>query len=69
MISLLKKPHLLRCTQSPRFDVAPEYASARRFLVRLASESFLNSLESEFFNALLSVHGEAGQRGAEPISL
>src|SRR5262245_15030901 len=45
---LLKKAHLLRCTQSPRYDVAPKYASARRFLVRLASETFLNSLEFEF---------------------
>jgi hypothetical protein len=49
---LLKKAHLLGCTQSSRFDVATKYASARRFVVRLASETFLNSLESEFFNNL-----------------
>jgi hypothetical protein len=42
-----KKAHLLCCTQSSRSN---EYASARRFLVRLASETFLNSLESKFFN-------------------
>jgi hypothetical protein len=56
---LLKKAHLLRCTQSPRYDVAPKYASARRFLVRLASETFLNSLESEFFNTLFTFVAES----------
>jgi hypothetical protein len=42
---------------SLRFDrLAPtycrEYASARRFLARLASEIFLISLQTEFFKAL-----------------
>jgi hypothetical protein len=56
---LLKKAHLPialsiveGCTQSPRSNVPRKYASAPRFLVRLASETFLNSLESEFFNTL-----------------
>ena len=38
--SRLKKPHRLRCAQSPRCNVPVKYASARRFLARLASESF-----------------------------
>ena len=29
--SLLKKTHMLRCAQSPRVNVLPMYASARRF--------------------------------------
>ena len=37
---LLKKTHMLRCAQSPRSNVLAEYASARRFVARLASESF-----------------------------
>ncbi len=50
---LLKKTHMLRCAQSPRSDVPPKYASARRFFARLASEIFLTSLQSAFFNNLL----------------
>src|SRR5919108_4745141 len=41
---LLKKPHMLRCAQSPRSNVLVKYVSARRFFARLASESFLSSL-------------------------
>ncbi len=52
----LKKAHLFRCAQSPRSNVLPKYASARRFLARLASEIFLTSLQAPFFNNLL-VHG------------
>jgi hypothetical protein len=37
---LLKKTHMLRCAQSPRYNVLAKYASARRFFARLASESF-----------------------------
>jgi hypothetical protein len=37
---LLKKTHMLRCAQSPRVNVLPMYASARRFFARLASGSF-----------------------------
>ena len=50
---LLKKAHLLRCAQSPRSNVLPEYACTRRFFARLASETFLSSLQSEFFSKLL----------------
>jgi hypothetical protein len=56
---LLKKAHLPialsvveGCTQSTRSNVPTKYASARRFLARLASETFLNSLESKFYNTL-----------------
>ena len=45
---LLKKPHMLRCAQSPRSNVLPKYASARRFFARLASEIFLSSLQPSF---------------------
>ena len=50
---LLKKTHMLRCAQSPRSNVLPKYASARRFFARLASEIFLSSLQREFFSTLL----------------
>ena len=36
----LKKTHMRRCARSPRSNVLIEYASARRFFTRLASESF-----------------------------
>src|SRR4029434_3700678 len=45
---LLKKTHMLRCAQSPRYNVLNNYASARRFFARLASEIFLSSLQTEF---------------------
>jgi hypothetical protein len=47
---LLKKTHMLRCAQSSRVNVPPMYASARRFVARLASEIFLSSLPSGFQN-------------------
>ncbi len=47
---LLQKTHMLRCAQSPRSNVPPKYASARRFFARLASEIFLTSLQPVFFN-------------------
>ena len=50
--SLLKKTHMLRCAQSPRVNVLPMYAAARRFFARLASEIFLSSLQSNFFCTL-----------------
>jgi hypothetical protein len=37
---LLKKPHRLRCARSPRVNVLPMYAFARRFFARLASDAF-----------------------------
>jgi hypothetical protein len=49
---LLKKTHMLRCAQSPRSNVPPKYASARRFIARLASEIFLTSLQTALFNNL-----------------
>ena len=36
------------CAQSSRFDVQGKYASAHRFIARLASEIFLNSLQKKF---------------------
>jgi len=36
-----------------RSNVSPKYASARRFFARLASEIFLTSLQTAFFNNLL----------------
>ncbi len=50
---LLKKTYMLRCPQSPRSNVPPKYASARRFIARLASEIFLTSLQTALFNNLL----------------
>jgi hypothetical protein len=44
---------MLRCAQSPRSNVVPKYTCARRFIARLASETFLSSLQSEFFINLL----------------
>jgi cholesterol transport system auxiliary component len=52
-IRLLKKTHMLRCAQSPRSNVPRKYASARRFIARLASEIFLSSLSSKFVITLL----------------
>ena len=49
----MKKIHMLRCAQSPRSNVPNQYASARRFFARLASEIFLSSLQTEFFSNLL----------------
>ena len=46
---LLKKTHILRCAQSPHVNVLPNYASVRRFIARLGSETFLSSLKSGFF--------------------
>src|SRR3990170_6531224 len=38
---------VLRCAKSPRSNVLPEYACARRFFARLASEIFSSSLQGE----------------------
>jgi len=48
---------MFRCAQSPRSNVPPKYASARRFFARLASEIFLTSLQTAFFNNLLVLTG------------
>jgi cholesterol transport system auxiliary component len=61
-IRLLKKTRILRCAQSPRYNVLAKYASSLacperkpkdRFIARLASEIFLSSLSSKFFITLL----------------
>jgi hypothetical protein len=44
----LKKAHLLRYTFIASLDVPEEYACARRFLARLASETFLTGLKPDF---------------------
>ena len=51
----MKKTHILRCAQSARSNVPAKYASARRFLARLAIEIFLSSLQPEFFSSNLLV--------------
>ena len=46
----LKKTHMLRCAQSIRFNVPPEYVSAYRSFARLASDIFLSSLQDTFYH-------------------
>jgi hypothetical protein len=46
---LLKKTHILRCAQSPHVNALLKYASVRRFIARLGSETFLSSLKAGFF--------------------
>jgi hypothetical protein len=46
---------MLRCAQSPRSNVLPKYACARRFFARLASETFFSGPQSELFSKLLEV--------------
>jgi len=41
---------MLRCAQSPRYNVLTKYASARRIFARLASEIFLSSLQAKSFS-------------------
>ncbi len=41
----MKKAHLFRCARPPRSNVLLKYASACRFLARLASATFLIDLE------------------------
>jgi hypothetical protein len=47
---------MLRCAQSSRSNVLPKYACARQLFARLASETFLSSLQSEFFSDLLEFY-------------
>src|SRR5438309_1932413 len=47
--SLLKKAHLFRCARITRSNVLPEYACAREFIARLASETFLIRLWERVF--------------------
>ena len=44
-----------------RSNVPPKYASARRFFARLASEIFLTSLQTAFFNNLLDCSKDVSQ--------
>ena len=44
---------MLRCAQPPRSNVLLKYASARRFIARLASGTFLTRLRTGFFSTLL----------------
>ncbi len=44
-----------------RSNVPSKYASARRFFARLASEIFLTSLQTAFFNNLLDCSKDVAQ--------
>jgi Tetratricopeptide repeat len=59
---LLKKTNRLRCAQTPRYNVLPLYASARRFFARLASEIFLSSLRRMSLRKLLKCSSEMRER-------
>jgi phage-related protein len=43
----LKKTQTQRCAQSSRYNVRAVYASARRYIARLASEIFLSGLQND----------------------
>ncbi len=49
----LDRPGKFSRSEQSRSNVPPKYASARRFFARLASEIFLTSLQTAFFNNLL----------------
>ncbi len=51
----LNRPEKFSRSKQSRSNVPPKYASARRYFARLASEIFLTSLRSAFFNNLLGV--------------
>ncbi len=46
----LDRPGKFSRSKQSRSNVSPKYASARRFFARLASEIFLTSLLTDFFN-------------------
>jgi len=48
------RPGKISRSKQSRSNVPPQYASARRFFARLASEIGLNSLQTDFFNNLLN---------------
>jgi hypothetical protein len=52
-----------------RSNVLPKYASARRFFARLASEIFLTSLQTGFFNNLLSPYSHHNDASQGPASI
>ncbi len=51
----LDRPGKFSRSKQSRSNVPPKYASARRFFARLASEIFLTSLQTVFFNNLLDL--------------
>ncbi len=51
----LNRPGKFSRSKQSRSNVPPKYASARRFFARLASEIFLTSLQTAFFNNLLGI--------------
>jgi hypothetical protein len=57
---------MLRCAQLPRSNVLAEYAFARRFFARLASEIFLSSLQAD--SQLLGRIGETFLRASRKCS-
>jgi len=48
------RPGKLSRSKQSRSNVPPKYAFARRFFARLATEIFLTSLQTDFFNNLLA---------------
>ncbi len=54
----LNRPGKFSRSKQSRSNVPPKYASARRFFARLASEIFLTSLQTDFFNILLGTSSE-----------
>ena len=51
----VNRPGKFSRSKQSRSHVPPKYASARRFLTRLAAEIFLTSLQTAFFNNLLGI--------------
>ncbi len=49
---VLNRPGKFSRSKQSCSNVSPKYASARRFFARLASEIFLTSLQTAFFNNL-----------------
>jgi len=55
---MLEKLHMLACAQTPRLNVLNNYASARQFFARLASESFSRA-HNKIFSATSREHSVA----------
>ncbi len=53
MKAAVNRPGKFSRSKQSHSNVLPKYASARRFFARLASEIFLTSLQTAFFNNLL----------------
>ncbi len=52
----LDRPGKYSRSKQSRSNVPPMDACARRFIARLASETFLTSLQTDFFNNLLDYY-------------